>query len=109
MHDIDKIVRSRCAETEEGLERPKEMSSWQYRSRYQRREDCGSAPRTVHRQSRGCTSGQAQRTESLADESLCFSGEAASGSQMMTQEVMVPVAGLPRVLGRSLREPRGAD
>ena len=27
----------------------------------------------------------------------------------MTQEVTVPVAGLPRVLGRSVREPRGAD
>ena len=28
---------------------------------------------------------QAQRTESLADESFYFSGEAASGSQLMTQ------------------------
>ena len=37
MHDIDKVVSSRCAETEEGLERPKEMSPWQCRSRYQRR------------------------------------------------------------------------
>ena len=52
---------------------------------------------------------QAQRTESLADESRYLSGEAASGSQMMTQEVMVPVAELLRVLGRSEREPRGAD
>ena len=52
---------------------------------------------------------QAQRTESFADESLYFSGEAASGSQMMTQEVMVPVAGLLRVLGRYVRGPRGAD
>ena len=48
---------------------------------------------------------QTQTTENLADESLYFSGEAASGSQMMTQEVMVPVAGLTRVLGRSVREP----
>ena len=40
---------------------------------------------------------QAQTTENLAEESLYFSGEAASGSQMMTQEVMVPVAGQPRV------------
>ena len=52
---------------------------------------------------------QAQRTASLADETLYFSGEAASGSQMMTQEVMVAVAGLPRILGRSVREPCGAD
>ena len=52
---------------------------------------------------------QAQRTESLADESRYFSGEAASGSQPMTQEVMVPVAGLLRVLGRYARGPRGAD
>ena len=52
---------------------------------------------------------QAQTTENLADESLYFSGEAASGSQMMTQEVMLPVAGQPRELGRSVREPRGAD
>ena len=54
---------------------------------------------------------QKQTTENLADESLYFSGEAASGPgpQVMTQEVMVPVAGLPRVLGRSAREPRGAD
>ena len=36
-HDIDKIVSSRCVETQEELERPKEMSSWQYRSRYQLR------------------------------------------------------------------------
>ena len=28
---------------------------------------------------------------------------------MTTQEVMVPVAGLHRVLGRFVREPRGAD
>ena len=28
---------------------------------------------------------------------------------MMTQEVIVPVAGLHRVLRRSVREPRGAD
>ena len=48
---------------------------------------------------------QTRTTENLADESLHFSGEAASGSQMMTQEVMVPVAGLTRVLGRSVREP----
>ena len=27
----------------------------------------------------------------------------------MTQEVMVPVVGLPRVLGRSVSELRGAD
>ena len=47
---------------------------------------------------------QTQTTENLADESLYFSGEAASGSHMMTQEVMVPVAGLPRVLGHSVRE-----
>ena len=33
MHDTDKVVSSRCAETEEGLERPKEMSPSQYRSR----------------------------------------------------------------------------
>ena len=46
---------------------------------------------------------QAQRTKSLAEESLHFSGEAASGSQMTTQEI--PVAGPPRVLGRSVREP----
>ena len=54
---------------------------------------------------------QTQTTENLADESLYFSGEAASGPgpQVMTQEVMVPVAGLPRVLGRSVREPRCAD
>ena len=59
MHDIDKIVSSRCAETEEGLKRPKKMSPWQYRARYKNAdcsEDCGSAPRTVHRQSRGRTS-----------------------------------------------------
>ena len=35
---------------------------------------------------------QTQTTENLADESLYFSGEAASGSQTTTQEVMVPVA-----------------
>ena len=57
----------------------------------------------------GTSAVQAQTTENLADESLFFSGEAASGSQMMTQEVMVPVAGPPQVLGRSVREPRGAD
>ena len=54
VHDIDKIVSSRCAETEEGLERPKKMSPWQCRSRYQPRpadcpQDCGSAQGTVHR------------------------------------------------------------
>ena len=37
MLDFDKIVSSRCAETEEGLERPKKMSPWQYRGRYQPR------------------------------------------------------------------------
>ena len=52
---------------------------------------------------------QAQTTENLADDSLYFSGEAASVSHVMTQEVMVPVAGPRRVLGRSVREPRGAD
>ena len=36
MHDVDKIVSSCCAETE-GLERPKEVSPWQYRSKYKRR------------------------------------------------------------------------
>ena len=34
---------------------------------------------------------QAQTTEDFADECLTLSGEAASGSQMMTQEVMVPI------------------
>ena len=43
----------------------------------------------------GTSTVQTQTTEKLADESLYFSGEAASGSQMMTQEVKVPVAGLP--------------
>ena len=37
VHDIDKIVSSRCVETEEVLERPKKMSPWQYRSRHQPR------------------------------------------------------------------------
>ena len=37
---------------------------------------------------------QARTTENFADESLHFRGEAASGSHVMTQEVMVPVAGL---------------
>ena len=57
----------------------------------------------------GTSAVPAQTTENLADESLYFSGEAASGSQMMTQEVMVPVAGLHRVLECSVREPRGTD
>ena len=38
MHDIAKIVSSRCVETQEGFERPKKMSPWQYRSRYQPRK-----------------------------------------------------------------------
>ena len=29
MHDIDNIVRRCCAETKEGLKRPKEMNPWQ--------------------------------------------------------------------------------
>ena len=33
MHDIDKIVGRRSADTEEGLERPKEMNPWQRRLR----------------------------------------------------------------------------
>ena len=35
-----------------------------------------------------------RRLLNIANESLYFSGEAASGSHVMTQEVMVPVAGL---------------
>ena len=59
VHVIDKIASSCYAETEEGLERrPKEMRPWRYRSSSARcPEDCGSAPRTVHRQ--GC--GRASR------------------------------------------------
>ena len=50
MHDIDKIVSSRCVETEEGLERPKEMSPWRYRSlSADCPEDCRGASNTVHR------------------------------------------------------------
>ena len=33
MHDIDKMVRRCCAETVEGLKRPKEMNPWQWRLR----------------------------------------------------------------------------
>ena len=55
---------------------------------------------------------QAQTTENLADKSLYFNSlsveKPCQGPQVMTQEVMVPVAGLPRV-GRSGREHRGAD
>ena len=60
VHVIDKIASSCCAETEEGLERPKEMSPWRYRSIISAGwpEDCGSAPTTVHRQSCGRASGE---------------------------------------------------
>ena len=56
---------------------------------------------------------QAQTTENLAEESLYFNSLSVERPQqvpqVMTQEVMVPVAGLPRVLRRSVRELRGAD
>ena len=56
---------------------------------------------------------QAQTTGNLADESLYFNSLSVERPfqvpQVMTHEVMVPVAGLPRVLGRFLRERRGAD
>ena len=52
MLDIDKVVSSRCAETEEGLERPKEMSSWQYISRYQRR----GLPKRLRKRTKNSTS-----------------------------------------------------
>ena len=52
---------------------------------------------------------QAQTTENFADESLHFNSLPVERPyqvpQVMTQEVMVPVAGPPRVLGRSGREP----
>ena len=56
MHDIDKIVSSHCAETEEELDRTKEVSPCRYRRICP--EDCGGASSTVHRQSRGRASGQ---------------------------------------------------
>ena len=59
------------------------------------------------------TAFRAQTTETLRTRSLCFNSLSVERPhqvpQMMTREVMVPVAGLPRVLGRSVREPRGAD
>ena len=56
---------------------------------------------------------QAQTTETLRTRSLYFNSPSVERPhqvhQVTTQEVMVPVAGLPRVPGRSVREPRGAD
>ena len=134
MHDIDKIVSNRCAETEEGLERPKEMSPWRYRSiSADCPEDCGGASSTVYRQSRGRASGQepgdaedfgscctkcysdvepftdippdsvattavqaqtAERTRSLYVNSPSVE-RPHQVHQVTTQEVMVPVAGVP--------------
>ena len=141
VHDTNKIARRSCAETEEGLKRPKKMEPWQRRLRkrtwyststeswtYQwtrsllmlKTPDHVAQSVTVtwnrsltfllmvlrrllfkHRQPKPCG------RESLLH--LSFGGEAASGSPSVTQEVMVPDAGLARVIGRSVREPRGAD
>ena len=63
MHDIDKIVSSRCVETEE-VERPKKMSPWEYRSRYQPRR----VSRRLRKRTRNSTSTESwtyQQRESL--------------------------------------------
>ena len=56
---------------------------------------------------------QAQTAQNLSDKTLYFDSLSVERPyqvpQVVTQEVMVPVDGLPLVLGRSGREPRGAD
>ena len=70
VHVIDRIACSCYAETEEGLERPKEMSPWRNRSISAGcPEDCGSAPRTVHRQSCGRASREREREPGDAEDS----------------------------------------
>ena len=126
MHDINKIARRCCAESKKGPKRPKEKDEpvatktvevhlVQYIDRVVDvpvdeepgdAEDAGSCCTKCYSDVEPFTdipsdcittiAVQAQTTENLADESLYFSGEAASGSHVMTQEVKVPVAGKDR-------------
>ena len=123
MHDIDKIVRRYCAVTEEGLKRPKKMKPWQRRLR--KRIWFGTSTESWTYQ---CTKSlvMLKTPDNVAksvtvtwNRSLIFflmalrrllfkHRQLKTSRKVMTQEVKVPVAGLHRVLRRSVREPRGA-
>ena len=124
MHDIDKIVRRCCVETEEGLNGPKKMKPWQRRLR-KRIWFSTSTESWTYQWTRSLLMLKtpdhvAQNATVMRKRSLIFLLMVLRGllfkhrqlktlQKVMTQKVKVSVAEQPRVLRRYARESRGAD
>ena len=121
MHDIDKIVRRCCAETEETPEDDEPVQQ-----RLRKRIQCRSlAESWTYQWTKSLVMLKtpyhvAQSASVMRKRSLLFllmvlqrlvlkHRQLKTLQKVMTQEVEVPVAELSRVLRRSVREPRGVD
>ena len=122
MHDIDKIVRRSCAEIDEGLKRSKKMKPWQRRLRkriwfststeswtYQWTRSLVMLKTPDHVAQSVTVTWNLTFLQMVLLRLLFKHRQRKTLRKVMTQEVKVPVAELPRVLGSSAREPRGAD
>ena len=115
MQDTDKIVRRCCAETEEGLKRPKRVNPWQRGLR--KRTQCSSSTESwTYRWTKSQVMLEtpdhvAQSATVMGKRSLIFLLMMLQGllfkhrqlktlRKVMTQKVKASVADIPRVLGR---------
>ena len=124
MHDIDKIVRRCCVETEEGLNGPNRMKPWQRRLR-KRIWFSTSTESWTYQWTRSllmlktpdhvARSATVMRKRSLIFLLMVLRGllfkhrQLKTLQKVMTQKVKVSVTEQPAVLRRYARESRGAD